>query len=174
MDFEIEYNPESLKEIAQLRWELEWKRHRERTYIYLIPGVFLTAFGIYILPHGFGYIVLIGGLTLTLFALWFLIYYSSQKRAYFKKMDSLPEKHDLLKNRICFMEDYLIVEDVEMELKLKWNAVEEYHVMDDILFLRIGSYKHDSIIIRSKDIGRDRFAEVIAFVKRKLRKNKPG
>lgn len=148
-------------------WNKNLKKNKERIY-WAIP---LTIVGIFLVKkeNNLGF-----------FSLGIGIHYLINFYTYYRHYKTIKTKHFELTNSeidgqksagqntiLEFNEEYFRFKNYKYDTKIKWNAFKNYQVIDKNLFLDLEIGYKPSYILGEKEVGKDKFNEIVEFIKKK-------
>lgn len=170
INLEIPFNKEIYIEQNKLNFDTAWAKHLKNNKRNTIISIVLISLGILIIIGKNN----VGGLfcAIGLFGLYMVyrmnVTYKENKKKYFNATyNEVKNKEDAYDCPIWqFHDDYFLFKDYQQDLKLKWMAVVRYTRIDETILLdsKIGV----RFILSEKEVGKEKFEEIIAFLDDKI------
>ncbi|GAA4276002.1 hypothetical protein [Aquimarina mytili] len=172
MKLEIPFIEQIFKEQLTLNFKITWRENLERNkkrLFWAIPFIIIGSIMLYG-NDNLGFISVAIGIH---YVFNFFNYYLSYKKSKKKYFDLVASEIDNEKranqNAIWnFNEDHFGMKNYKYEVKIKWGAFKSYRIISDNLFLDLDVGTNLSYILGEKEIGLEKYNEVVEFVKHKI------
>jgi len=172
MKLEIPFEENIYLEQTTLNFTLAWKdnlkKNKKRLY-WALPSIIFGAFLVY-RENYLGFLFLGIGLHYAINFYDYYSYYKKSKTEYFELIKSEIEGQKAAgQNSLWeFNDDHFRYKYYKYDAKIKWNAFKSYRIIDKNIFLDLEVGNNSSYILGEIEVGKDRFEEIIEFVKKKV------
>lgn len=172
MKLEIPFNESIYSEQTTLNFNLAWdenlKKNKKRLY-WAVPSIIFGAFLTY-QENYLGFLFLGIGIHYIINFYDYYSYYKTNKTKYLELVKSeIDGQKSANQDSIWeFKEDYFRYKYYKYDAKFKWNAFKGYRIIEKNLFLDLEVGNNSSYILGESEVGKEKFEEIIEFVKKKF------
>ncbi|KFF07493.1 hypothetical protein [Flavobacterium reichenbachii] len=175
MRFEIPFNEKISREQSVFLFNMHWKEALKKNKNSLYIGVAITLLGALIIygKNNIGFLFIGIGAYLLLNFINHRRFYNQNKKIYFKTVD------DNISGRLSqksfavweFLEDNFCYSNYKFDLKIKWETIKTFKVINDYIILELRDSIACNFILEKEEVGIEDFEKIIVFMESKIKKN---
>lgn len=175
MRFEIPFNEALSRKHAKLIFDLHWKELLKKNNKSIFYIVLTILFGVLVVygNNNIGFIFIALGIHFLMNWINFRSHYNKNKRIYFKAVDNHLNSY-VLNNPICiweFSEDSFLYSDFKFDLRMKWNVLKGFKIVDDAIFFEIKDSIAANFILEKEEVEDEHFEKIKNFIESKIKRD---
>lgn len=175
MRFEISFDEIISRKQSEFLFDMHWKEVLKKNKKSLYIGIAAILLGVLIIygEDNVGFFFIVMGSYLLLNFLNYKRFYNKNKKVYNKAVDEnvigyLSQKSSDIWQ---FLDDSFCYSNYKFDLKIKWEAIKTFKVVNDYIILELRDNIACNFILEKEEVGLQNYNEIIVFLESKIKRD---